>query len=526
MIFLPISTISIEGFENQKDMIIKDTQSYNNLPTHFSWLDVEGQDFVTPIRNQKRLPSCETFAIVAAVETMVQYKVGYPFGCDLSEAHLYFYSGGNTDWGSFPENDTNFLKEFGIPDEACWPYPNDNYQYPLNTTCPNWMNRTVKINDWYYLPEDINSIKSALVNNGPVPTYFQVFEDFVHYKDGIYRHKWGRYSGIHYVCIVGYNDNPGYWICKNSWGPKYLNEGWFNIAYGECSIEKKSFFLDGVYGHFPIVYVDDDNTNGPWDGSEQHPFNSIQEGINNVYEGWTVFVKGGSYNENIIINKTINLDGENKETTIIDGGGQGHVVTITSPGVRISGFTIQNSGKRPFEAGIKTLSLYSNATIQNNKLRDNEIGIFLNYAYTENYDKTSWNIVERNIAEGNDIGMYIHWSDNNKITENVFRNNVMDGIQMESSRNSMIGNNIFQNNGRYGLYLRAASHRNFIYNNDFIENEIHAYFDGSLLNKWRSNYWSDSRWILIRPIRGQLDIRDLPWLNFEILPSQNEINTV
>ena len=80
-----------------------------HLPSYFNWRDIDGVDFTTPIRNQAPFHSCETFAIVGDLETMVQYKVGYPFGCDLSEAHLYFYSGGNLNWGSFPENDTNFL---------------------------------------------------------------------------------------------------------------------------------------------------------------------------------------------------------------------------------------------------------------------------------------------------------------------------------------------------------------------------------------------------------------------------------
>ena len=186
-----------------------------NLPSYFSWRDINGVDFTTPIRNQAPFHSCETFAIVGALETMVQYKVGYPFGCDLSEAHLYFYSGGNLNWGSYPENDTNFLKEYGVPDEACWPYPSEVKQYPLNTTSPDWMNRTVKITDWYYLPEDINSIKNAIVNNGPVPTYFIVYDDFIYYKDGVYKHRWGNYRAIHYVSVYsfllqsyGYNGLP------------------------------------------------------------------------------------------------------------------------------------------------------------------------------------------------------------------------------------------------------------------------------------------------------------------------------
>jgi len=511
--------IAAPGFQIQDKIGNSISLDEINLPTQFSWQDIDGIDFTTPIRDQSPYPSCETFAITAALETMIQYKVGFPFGCDLSEAHLYFYSGGNVDWGSLPENDTNMLIEHGIPDEACWPYPKEFKQYPLNTTAVNWMNRTAKISNWYYLEEDIDIIKNALINNGPVPTYFQVFDDFLKYKQGIYRHRWGDYRGIHYVCIMGWNDDPGYWIIKNSWGPEYQNEGWFNIAYGECSIEKKSFYLDGIYGQYPIVYVDDDNTFGPWDGSSNNPYQTIQQGIDHAYEGWTVFVKNGVYNEHVLINKTINLKGESKFFTIIDGDSTGHVITISKPHVIISGFTIQNSGKRPFEAGIKTLSLYSNATIQDNIIQNNRIGVFLNYAYTEDYEKSSWNVIHNNLFTQNNDGLYIHWSNNNEITSNVFRDNSDDGIEMEASKYSQVENNIFEENKGYGLYLRAASHQNNITHNDFINHNTHVYFDGSLKNKWQGNYWDDSNWIILKPIKGQIDIYDIPWINFDLFPS-------
>ena len=236
------------------------------LPSSFSWRDINGTDFTTPIRNQRPYPSCETFALVAAVETMVQYNVGYPFGCDLSEAHLFFYSGGNIDWGSYPENDTRFLKEYGVPDEACWPYPQDKYQYPLNTTSPDWKNRTVKISDWCYLPDDPAAIKTALVTNGPVPSYFLVYEDFLYHKNGIYQHRWGKARGAHYMAIVGYNDDPGYWIVKNSWGTKWGEDGWFRMAYDADLIadwygpDTGVMYIDGVYGNLkpdaPKVYFE------------------------------------------------------------------------------------------------------------------------------------------------------------------------------------------------------------------------------------------------------------------------------
>ena len=221
-------------------------KSKSILPSYFSWRDIDGVDFTTPIRDQGSIPSCETFAFLAAVETMVQYSVNYSFGCDLSEAHLFFYSGGNINWGSYPENDTEFLKEYGVPDEACWPYPKEYYQYPLNTTSPDWKNRTVKITNWSYLPEDRDAIKKALVTNGPVPTYFMVYRDFAYHKKGIYQHRWGEFRAPHYVTIIGYNDgsNPKTWLCKNSWGVSWNGDGYVWIAQGQGN--NFETYIDGI----------------------------------------------------------------------------------------------------------------------------------------------------------------------------------------------------------------------------------------------------------------------------------------
>jgi len=49
----------------------------------------------------------------------------------------------------------------------------------------------------------------------------------------------------------------------------------------------------------------------------------IQDLIDNASDGDTIYIPSGIYYENIIINKAINLIGEDKDTTIIDGGGIG-----------------------------------------------------------------------------------------------------------------------------------------------------------------------------------------------------------
>ena len=553
-IFPIISGIEIEP-EKLEDPIqqgkIIDLEPLDDRPSYFSWrsadLDENGHgipgdtDFSTPVKNQYGYPSCESFALTSALEALVQIEVGFPFGCDLSEAHLFFFSGGVIDWGSYPENDTEFLKEYGMPDENCWPYPREVHQYPLNTTSPDWQNRTVKITDWYYLPEDPEAIKTALITNGPVPTYFLVYDDFLGYKDGIYQHRWGSVRGPHYVCIMGYNDDEEYWIVKNSWGTGLQDEGWFNIRYGECGIEKKSFYLTGVYGHFPIAYVDDNNTAGPWNGTKERPYQTIQDAINKVYPGYTIYVMNGTYNENLIVNKTVRIDGEDRTNTIIDGGGFGDVITISVPGVRISGFTVQNSGEQPFNAGIKTLTLKSNTTICDNIIQNNYIGLYLNYAY-----ESAWNIVEDNIIQSNIEGVYVHWANNNKITGNTIRMNEEVGLEMQCCEFSKIKGNIISDNGECGIYLRGSSNSNIINgkntirnhsigikvsesnknqinNNNFVNNSVQAYVYNAFLTRWKNNYWDNWPRILPKTIKGHIGHKKIPYVNFDWFPKRNPL---
>ena len=105
------------------------------------------------------------------------------------------------------------------------------------------------------------------------------------------------------------------------------------------------------------IYVDDDNTEGPWDGSEEHPYQYIQDGIDNANPGNVIYVFNGTYYEDISIYKTVSLIGENKDNTIIDGGGCCNVVEITTNEVIIAQFTIMNSGENPNNAGNRDVKI-------------------------------------------------------------------------------------------------------------------------------------------------------------------------
>jgi len=74
-------------------------------------------------------------------------------------------------------------------------------------------------------------------------------------------------------------------------------------------------------------------------------YTNIQDAINDANDGDTVFVYSGTYYEHVRIYKSINLIGENKETTIIDGRNETNVTvfSIEANYVNFSHFTIRNA---------------------------------------------------------------------------------------------------------------------------------------------------------------------------------------
>mgnify|MGYP006299206605 FL=1 len=74
--------------------VVSEPEPVSDLPSFFSWNDIEGVDYSTPVKNQAPAPTCEAYALCAALETKLQYNVEELYTPDLSETHLYFYAGG------------------------------------------------------------------------------------------------------------------------------------------------------------------------------------------------------------------------------------------------------------------------------------------------------------------------------------------------------------------------------------------------------------------------------------------------
>jgi parallel beta-helix repeat protein len=107
-------------------------------------------------------------------------------------------------------------------------------------------------------------------------------------------------------------------------------------------------------------------------------YKTIQEAINNAGSGDTIFVRKGIYTENIVINKSITLIGEDRESTIIDGRATGNVISIKASNVTIKGFTIRNSD--PFVGYGIFIERFGNIVISNNSINNNNIGIQISFS--------------------------------------------------------------------------------------------------------------------------------------------------
>jgi len=216
-------------------------------PSAFDWRNVNGQNYITSVKNQGGCGSCVSFGTTATVEAKFRIQRGNPsFAVDLSESSLFFCIGPATSascsggWYMSPAMDG--FKNTGVPDEACFPYT-DHQQ--ACSQCGDSASRATKITGWHTI-SNAADLKTWISTNGPLATCFTVYDDFFSYKSGIYRHVTGGVAGGHCVSCVGYSDAGGFWICKNSWGTGWGEAGYFCIAYGQCGIDSTMWAVEGI----------------------------------------------------------------------------------------------------------------------------------------------------------------------------------------------------------------------------------------------------------------------------------------
>jgi parallel beta-helix repeat protein len=228
-------------------------------------------------------------------------------------------------------------------------------------------------------------------------------------------------------------------------------------------------------------------------------FLSIQEAIDDpeTDSGHTIFVSSGTYHENLVIDKSITLIGADKDHTILRGAGSGVAVEITTSGVTLTGFTIQNlPNPGYYTSGIYVYAVEgtTNTIITGNIIRDHT---FYGIELLDSSDATISDntFINNNIAAKFDgLGPTYQGI---TIRGNEFSMNT-HAIALE---NHGVSNDIYENNfisNTVGLTI-YDSWNNMIYHNNFIDNEQNArdeynnqwYENGGGYHPPSGNYWSD-----------------------------------
>ena len=280
-----------------------------------------------------------------------------------------------------------------------------------------------------------------------------------------------------------------------------------SVPYSIQSNEISTGTFDGN-----TIYVDDDNTAGPWDGSQEHPYQFIQDGMNHASNGDTVFVYNGVYHENVIINKPIVLIGESRNTTIIDGLNKASVIHVKAESVSIENFTIRNGTYGVY-------NYYDKTSISHNIIINNDKGIKSSYSKNVN--------ITGNIISKNNYGITFYRTYDSIIKGNHILSNKKIGILFTvatmpglGSDNNIVSYNIIQKS-TIGVYLETVSNNDII-NNNFYCNVINAFFVGAgvvwLANYWDGNYWNLPR-VLPKPIFGIL-MAPIPFVKFDWHPAK------
>ena len=211
------------------------------VPAELDWRN-NGGNFVPGVRDQKKCGSCWAFAMTGGLEGYVMRGQNTGKDVDLSEQIMVSCSGvGSCNGGTL---NSNYLKSDGLPPEEYYVYTATDGN--CSSAKPGWQNATYKIGSWGGVSTNVNSIKSALNKYGPLPTAMYVYEDFKHYKSGVYSYTTGKKLGGHAVLLVGYSDAEQCFIVKNSWGTGWGDTGFFKIAYSELT--------EGRFGISTVAY--------------------------------------------------------------------------------------------------------------------------------------------------------------------------------------------------------------------------------------------------------------------------------
>ena len=202
---------------------------------------VDLRQYCSAIEDQGQLGSCTGNAIAGIIELM-QRKQNPAKGRDVSRLFIYYEErvldgSVNYDAGAYIRDGIKVVNKKGAPLETLWPYLTSRFRTrPTVTAYNDALKRKATA---YQRVTNFAGVKTALSQGYPVVIGFDIYASFETQavtSTGMMPYpniNTEQYLGGHAVAIVGYNDNlnGGRFICRNSWGTSWGDQGYFYMPY-------------------------------------------------------------------------------------------------------------------------------------------------------------------------------------------------------------------------------------------------------------------------------------------------------